>query len=141
METQFNVQLKDLDQQSHSFSSKSLAGKKHLLLFYHTQCLGCTGRAIPLAYQFQKDFPEMNVILIHVNLGSLHPTTEEILSVFVDGKSSLPIFIDENAALYHHFNCEGTPHWVFLDEKVQVQNSIFGSQANAQNRLMYTLEQ
>ena len=141
MDIHFNTQLKTLEANNFIFSKKSLARKPHLLLFYHTQCLGCTGRAIPLAYQFQQDYPELQVLLIHTNLGSSKPSTAEILSVFVEGKSPLPIYIDEKAELHHQFKCEGTPHWILLNEAAEVQNSIFGSQANAQNRLMYSLDQ
>lgn len=141
MKFQFNLELMNLKGKTKVFSYSSLQGKKHLLLFYHTQCLGCIGRAIPLAYQLQKSHPEIEVLLIHSNLGSWKPTKQEILSVFVGGESPLPIYIDKNAELYHLLNCEGTPHWIFLNEKAEIENSIFGSQANAQNRLMYTLDQ
>lgn len=140
MEVLPQLQVKSLTTQHYISLPELVLGSKHLLLFYHTHCLGCTGRAIPLAYELQQNHPAIEVLLIHTNLGAFHPSANDILSVFVDAKSPMPIYIDEDAALYHHFHCEGTPHWIFLNEKGQVENSIFGSQANAQNRLMYMLD-
>lgn len=140
MQIQFKAKLKNLNGSDLVFSNENLAGEPHLLLFYHTHCLGCTGRAIPLAYEFQKQYSTLKVLLIHANLGVHQLQQQEILSVFVEGKSPLPIYVDENASLYKQFNAEGTPHWIFLNEKGEVENSIFGSQANAQNRLMYSLD-
>ena len=141
MQIQFEAKLKDLNGKEIIFSNKNFAGTAHLLLFYHSHCLGCTGRAIPLAYEFQKQYSGLKVLLIHANLGVHQLQKQEILSVFVDGISPLPIYIDENAFLYKQFNAEGTPHWIILNDKAEVNNSIFGSQANAKNRLMYSLDE
>lgn len=134
------LQLKEVITQQPISALELTANGKFLLLFYHTHCLGCTGRAIPLAYKLQQNYPAVNVLLIHVNLSTFKPTSKDILEVFVEGKSPLPIYIDEHADWYNYYGCEGTPHWIILDENRAVYNSIFDSQENAQNRLMYTLE-
>ena len=32
-----------------------------LLIIYNNDCLGCTGRAIPLAYEFQQKYPSIKL--------------------------------------------------------------------------------
>lgn len=107
-----------------------------LLLFYNSDCLGCTGRALPYAYQLSKDFPELAVIALHVDFGRVH-SESEILEVFTSGQAPFPLFRDIDRKLYQAFKCEGTPHWILLDRDKTVVNSIFGSQDQAQNRLQY----
>ena len=36
---------------------KAYSNKVVLLIIYNNDCLGCTGRAIPLAYEFQQQYP------------------------------------------------------------------------------------
>lgn len=114
--------------------------KPFLLLFYNNACLGCTGRAIPLAYQFKQDYKNIEVIGIHSNFTSNDVSKEDILSIFTIKELPFPIYIDKDHKMYDFFNSEGTPQWILLTSKGEVYRSIFGSQDNAQNRLYYALE-
>lgn len=115
--------------------------KPLLLLFYNNSCLGCTGRAIPLAHKIQTEYKQIQVIGIHSNFNSNKITEDDIKSIFTIKEIPFPIFIDENHQLYDEFECEGTPHWLLIDKNGVVINSIFGSQSNAQNRLYYSIDE
>lgn len=119
---------------------KKYSNKPLLLLFYNNACLGCTGRAIPLAYQFKQDYMDIEVIGIHSNFTSNDVSKEDILSIFTINELPFPIYIDKDHKMYDFFNSEGTPQWILLTPKGEVYRSIFGSQDNAQNRLYYALE-
>ncbi len=110
-----------------------------LLLFYNNDCLGCTGRALPLAYEIASQYPQLQVLGIHSDFGERKGSAENIPQVFSSGVCPFPIYIDESHRLYDAFQCEGTPHWVLLDEQGMALLSVFGSQQNAQNRLFYRL--
>ncbi len=114
--------------------------KPLLLLFYNNACLGCTGRAIPLAYQFKKEHKNIEVIGIHSNFTSNTVSKEDILSIFTVKELPFPIYIDKDHKMYDFFNSEGTPQWILLTSNREIYRSIFGSQENAQNRLHYALE-
>jgi hypothetical protein len=116
-------------------------GKTLLIIIYNNQCLGCTGRAIPLAYQFQKDYPDIQVIGIHTNFNSSPVTGEDIKSIFTIDEIPFPIYIDPDNSVYQQFNSSGTPQWLIINKASLLTNSIFGSQEGAQNRLFYALEQ
>ena len=109
-------------------------------MFYNNACLGCTGRAIPLAYQFKQDYKDIEVIGIHSNFTSNDVSREDILSIFTINELPFPIYIDKDHKMYDFFDSEGTPQWILLTSKGEVYRSIFGSQDNAQNRLYYALE-
>ena len=111
-----------------------------LLIIYNNDCLGCTGRAIPLAYKFQQDYPSIQVAGIHADFQNREGTKENIKSVFTSGENPFPIFIDENHKMYSQFKAEGTPQWLLITEKGELFRSVFGSQENAQNRIYYALE-
>ncbi len=132
-------QLQWLDQTTVTLGEILQHKEKTLALFYHTSCLGCTGRAIPLAYQLHQEHPELQVILIHSELGKREIPATELLNVFVDQKSPLPIYRDVAHVLYDKVQAEGTPHWILWNRQGIILKSIFGSQSNAQNRLYYTL--
>lgn len=116
-------------------------GKPLLLIIYNNACLGCTGRAIPLAYDFQQSNASVQVIGIHSNFGSLEVTKEEIKSIFTSGEVPFPIYIDKNHKVYDQFNSEGTPQWVLITREGELYRSFFGSQEGAQNRLGYALDE
>lgn len=116
-------------------------GKNLLILIYRNQCLGCSGRAIPLAYAFQKEFKDLQVIGIHTNFGKTKTTREEIQSIFTIEELPFPIYLDEQHEVYDQFEAEGTPHWVIIDQKGRLFRSLFGSQDGAQNRLQYALQE
>jgi len=111
-----------------------------LLIIYNNACLGCTGRAIPLAYEFQQDNPSIQVIGIHSNFGNIEVTQEDIQSIFTSGEVPFPIYIDKNHNVYDQFDAEGTPQWILITGEGKLYKSIFGSQDGAQNRLSYAIE-
>lgn len=134
------IELKSLDGKAFSLDDLTKQGEVNLILFYNTYCLGCTGRAIPFAYELTQNFPEVNLIVIHTNFGNQSFSKTEILDIFTTKSSPFEIYIDPKAMAYHHFNCEGTPHWILLNKDLEIYRSIFGSQTQAQQRLWYALE-
>lgn len=112
-----------------------------LLLFFNKNCLGCTGRAIPFAYELMSEHTKLSIHVIHSDFGLTKTNIHEINELFSAGKSPFPIYIDKDASLYKHFQCEGVPHWILLDRKNNVIRSIFGSQTGAKNRLTYAIEE
>lgn len=112
-----------------------------LLLFFNKSCIGCTGRAIPLAYKLSKDFTNLNILIIHSDFGTDKTTLEDINALFRTGEAPFQIYNDSEAKLYQHFKCEGVPHWIILNKEANISRSIFGSQEAAQNRLYYALEE
>lgn len=111
-----------------------------LLIIYNNDCLGCTGRAIPLAYEFQTKYPSIQVIGIHADFKNREGTKTSITRIFRNGQIPFPIYIDEHHRVYDQFKAEGTPQWVLITENGTLFRSFFGSQANAQNRLYYAIE-
>lgn len=111
-----------------------------LLIIYNNDCLGCTGRAIPLAYEFQLKYPSIKVVGIHADFVNREGTKASIKSIFTSGENPFPIYIDEHHKVYDQFNAEGTPQWLLISKNGELFRSIFGSQENAQNRLYYALE-
>ena len=111
-----------------------------LLLLYNNSCLGCTGRAIPLAHKFQQLFESVQVIGIHSNFSSIKTTEGDIKSIFTIDELPFPIYLDETHKVYDFFNSEGTPQWIIIKKDGSLYRSIFGSQSNAENRLYYALE-
>jgi len=114
--------------------------KALLLIIYNNDCMGCTGRAIPLAYEFQQTFPSLQVAGIHSNFVNREATKESIKCIFTSGENPFPIYIDEHHKIFDQFNAEGTPQWLLISENGTLFRSIFGSQENAKNRLFYALE-
>ncbi|MDD3480058.1 MAG: redoxin domain-containing protein [Paludibacteraceae bacterium] len=115
--------------------------KALVLIIYNNSCLGCTGRAIPLAYDFQQNNPSIQVIGIHSNFGGTKTTKEAIKSIFTSGEVPFPIYIDENHQVFDQFESAGTPQWILITPKGELFRSIFGSQDGAQNRLFYAIEE
>lgn len=116
-------------------------GNPTLVLFYHTDCLGCTGRALPLAYRLSNAYPLLKLAVVHVDFPSRPIPEAEVQAVFTDGKAPFPIYHDQAATMYTQFQAEGTPQWLLFDASGALVNTIFGSQDNAQNRLSYALEE
>jgi peroxiredoxin len=116
-------------------------GKPLLLLFYNNTCMGCTGRALPMAYDYNMRHAHIDVVGIHVNFKNQDISKADIINIFTSKKLPFPIFLDKTRIVYKQFSCDGVPHWILLDENGHVLNSIFGSQEAAQNRLMYALEE
>ena len=120
---------------------KEYQGKAILAIIYNNQCLGCTGRAIPLAYQLQKENLGIQVVGIHSNFTHTKVTENDIKSIFTIEELPFPIFLDEGNLVYDQFDSEGTPQWLLITKEGRLSRSIFGSQEGAQNRLFYALEQ
>ncbi|MEZ7498096.1 redoxin domain-containing protein [Flavobacterium sp. Arc3] len=119
---------------------KKFKGKPLLIIIYNNQCLGCTGRAIPLAYQYQQEYDNLQVIGIHTNFGTNQVTENDIKSIFTKDEIPFPIYLDSGHKVYDQFNSEGTPQWILITSEGVLYRSIFGSQTGSQNRLMYALE-
>lgn len=134
-----NILVKNFDGKTVNLLEK-YAGTPILLIIYNNQCLGCTGRAIPLAYEYQQQYKQLQVIGIHSNFNSNKVTEEDIKSIFTIDKLPFPIYIDENHQIYDQFKSEGTPQWILITDKGTLFRSIFGSQLNVQNRLSYAIE-
>lgn len=135
------ITLTDLKDQEHTLSSLIQKKKLNLILFYNTNCLGCTGRAIPLAYKLHKEYSFLALTVIHSNFRKEPFSKDEVLSVFTDQESPIPIYRELNHELYDSFNCEGTPHWVLMNDKEEILYSFFGSQEGAQLKLQYAIEE
>lgn len=111
-----------------------------LLIIYNNRCLGCTGRAIPLAYDLQQEFKAIKVIGIHSDFNNENTTEDDIKSIFTINDLPFPIFIDKDHKVYDQFNSEGTPQWLLINSNGILERSIFGSQSGSKNRLLYAIE-
>lgn len=131
--TQFDGQKIDL--------LKKYSNEHLLIIIYNNQCLGCTGRAIPLAYEYQQKYKSLKVIGIHSDFGQSKSNEKEIKSIFTSGDVPFPIYIDRNHEIYDQFESEGTPQWLLINKDKTLYRSIFGSQIGVQNRLLYALEE
>ena len=120
---------------------KKYKGKPLLAIIYNNQCLGCTGRAIPLAYELQKENEEIQVVGIHTSFNSSQASESDIKSIFTVDALPFPIFLDNGRAVYDQFESSGTPQWVLITKEGKLSRTIFGSQEGAQNRLYYAIEQ
>jgi len=134
-----SITVQDFDNQELNLMEK-YAGKPLLIIIYNNQCLGCTGRAIPLAYEYQQEYDNLQVIGIHSIFNKLPVTEEDIKSIFTSGELPFPIYLDQEHKVYDQFNAEGTPQWLLITADRKLYRSIFGSQLGAQNRLMYALD-
>lgn len=134
-----SIHVIDLDENPVELINK-YKEKPLLLILYNNDCLGCTGRALPLAYNFQQMYPSIQVIGIHSNFKNREGTKEDIKNIFTSGENPFPIYIDKNHQVFDQFNAEGTPQWVIITNKGDLFRSFFGSQEGAQNRLSYALE-
>lgn len=134
-----SVKVQDFDLNEFDLLEK-YNGTPLLIIIYNNKCLGCTGRAIPLAYQFQQAYEDLQVIALHSNFGEDNPTEQEIKSIFTTRELPFPIYIDSGHVVYDQFNSDGTPQWLVITSEGYLYRSIYGSQIGAQNRLMYALE-
>ncbi|MFA5575114.1 MAG: thioredoxin family protein [Brumimicrobium sp.] len=134
-----NTRLIDLNDSSFILDDLIQKDKLNLVLFYNTNCLGCTGRAIPFAYNLSKEYNFINLIVIHSNFRNQPFVKEEILSVFTDQKSPIVIYREEFNELYSYFDCDGTPHWFVIDAEKNITHSIFGSMDGSQMKLNYAI--
>jgi len=133
-----SIVVKDLEE-NYINLMKDYKNKNLLLIIYNNQCLGCTGRAIPLAYEFKNNFDNITVIGIHTNFGIKKTSVQDIKSIFTSGELPFPIYLDEDASVYNQFESMGTPQWLIITKDGKLYRSIFGSQEGAQNRLSYAI--
>ncbi|WP_320051679.1 redoxin domain-containing protein [uncultured Acetobacteroides sp.] len=133
------IVAKTLDSQPINISEKYY-GNNLLILFYNNDCLGCTGRALPLAYKAMQEFKGIEVIGIHSSFGRAI-TKEEIVEIFTSKELPFPIYLDEEHKAYDLYQCEGTPHWIIINKVGEMYRSFFGSQENTQTRLWYSLSE
>lgn len=134
-----SIKVKDLEGKAVDLIQK-YANENLVIIIYNNDCLGCTGRAIPLAYDFQQKYPAVKVVGIHSDFPNREGSKESIEAIFTSGEIPFPIYIDENHQVYDQFDADGTPQWLLISKKGELYKSIFGSQDNAQNRLYYSLE-
>lgn len=120
---------------------KAQGEKPMLLLFFNIQCIGCVGRAIPLAYDYLQEFSNLNVVAIHTSFGKEIVSKDDIINIFTKKELPFPFYFDIGKTNYEKFGCEGTPHWILINSEGNVTRSVFGSQDGAQNRLIYALEE
>lgn len=135
-----SILVKDFEENQINLLEK-YKGKPLLIIIYHNQCLGCTGRAIPMAYKFQKEYKDIQVVGIHTNHSNSQITESDIKSIFTIDELPFPIYLDNGNKVYDQFQSEGTPQWALIKEDGTLFRSIFGSQAGAQNRLRYAIEE
>lgn len=133
-----SIWVRDFENQKINLS-ETYKGETILLIIYNNQCLGCTGRAIPMAYDFQKEFKTIKVIGIHSDFGNKKTIPQEIKAIFTAGETPFPIYLDVDASVFNQFEAEGTPQWVIITKEGTFYRSFFGSQENSENRLGYAL--
>lgn len=140
MQTSFpSINVLDLDGNAVDLM-QAYNNKVLLVIIYNNDCLGCTGRAIPLAYEFQQIFAEIQVVGIHADFVGREGSKATIKSIFTSGEIPFPIYIDTDHKVYDQFKAQGTPQWLLFTAQGELFRSVFGSQANAKNRLYYALE-
>lgn len=134
------IQVKTLEGEPAELLSK-YADNPLLVLFFNIRCLGCVGRAIPLAYDFSQEYENLQVVAIHTNFGKEIVSKEDILNIFTSKELPIPIYFDNKQENYEKFACEGTPHWLMFDKEGELFRSFYGSQDGAQNRLLYAIDE
>jgi hypothetical protein len=88
--------LFSLDDQLLKLEQLISTDKINVLLFYNTNCLGCTGRAIPFGYNLlQENKEKLNFIVVHVDFGEKEISEEDVLSIFHTKASPFPIYRDK----------------------------------------------
>lgn len=140
MEKIVELQIKTLDNVPIDLM-KEYANSPLLIIFFNIRCLGCVGRAIPLAYKFMQEYEGLKVAGIHVSFGNETVTKNDIINIFTTPELPFPIYFDVERNNYQKFECEGTPHWLLITKEGYLFRTFFGSQEGAQTRLMYALDE
>lgn len=117
------------------------AGQHVLVLFFNVGCLGCVSRGLPFAQQIASAYPELSVVVIHSDFGSLPTTPERVREVLPEDPPAFTLLNDDGHETYDRYEAEGTPHWALIAPDGTVSKSIFGSMPNAIQRLTYSLEE
>ena len=118
---------------------EAFLGKPLLILIFNVGCLGCLGRALPFSLKLLDAYPDLQVIAIHTHTPGPDYPPARIEAVKKANHLPYPVYLDQGHETYDRYRAEGTPHWVLLDAEGKVRRSIWGSMANAQQRLDYAL--
>lgn len=107
-------------------------GKPFLILFFSLGCPGCLGRAIPYANRIAYEHGDtMNVLGIHTNFEGIDFPKEKFQEAKTKYFIRFPFFKDKNYdTTFLNYGAGGTPHWILLNKKGEVEYSIFGSDPN-----------
>ena len=116
------------------FSCKPL-----LMLFFNIGCPACLGRAVPYALNLQKQFPELKLLGIHTRFEGREYPAEQIQLNLDRLKVDFSVVIDQGHQTWSDYEAGGTPHWVLINAKGEIEKSIFGSMPNSLQRLDYSL--
>ncbi len=134
-----NQPAPELSLQANESLATVTEGRTTLLLFFNLGCDGCMMRALPVAREIARQYPEVALVGVHSNFGAFSHTREQVDTGLADLDLPFPVVVDDGHKTYNTYEAEGTPHWIVIDEEGVVRKSIFGSQPNALQRLEYTL--
>ncbi len=115
------------------------SGEPVLMLFFNIGCPACLGRAVPYALKLKKQFPNLKLLGIHTRFEGREYPSEQIQLNLDRLKVDFPVVLDQGHQTWSAYEAGGTPHWVLINEKGEIEKSIFGSMPNALQRLDYSL--
>ena len=115
------------------------SGHPLLTLFFNIGCPACLGRAVPYAINLQKQFPHLQLLGIHTRFEGRAFPAEQIQLNLDRLKVDFPVVIDQGHQTWSAYDAGGTPHWVLINSKGEIEKSIFGSMPNSLQRLDYSL--
>jgi len=110
-----------------------------LLLFFNIGCPACLGRAVPYALKLKKQFPDLQLLGIHTHFEGREFPIDQIQLNLDRLQVNFPVAIDNGHQTWSAYDAGGTPHWVLINEKGEIEKSIFGSMPNSLQRLDYSL--
>ena len=107
-------------------------GKPLLIVFFNLGCPGCKGRALPYANKMVYEKGEkLNVVGIHTRFEGQEYSLEDFKEAKEKYHIRFPIYKDAGQAnTFKTYQAGGTPHWVLVDAKGNLEYSIFGSDPN-----------
>ena len=115
------------------------AGRSLLMLFFNIGCPSCLGRAVPNALKLQKQFPGLQLLGIHTRFEGREYPKEQIQLNLDRLNVNFPVVVDNDHRTWSAYDAGGTPHWVLINAKGEIEKSIFGSMPNSLQRLDYSL--
>ncbi len=122
----------------------SFIGQPLLILFFSIGCPGCLGRAIPYANRIvYENGDKMKVLGIHTNFEGVDFSLEKFEKAKRELFIRFPFYKDHNYdTTFLNYGAGGTPHWILVDQRGNVNYSIFGSDPNnALLRLDYLINE
>lgn len=106
-------------------------GKPLVIMFFYLGCPGCKGRAIPYANSIVYENVGVNVIGIHTRFAGKVYTDEQLRAMKDEFYIRFPYYRDlPEATTFNNYFAGGTPHWILVDAKGIVVQSMFGSDPN-----------